>query len=73
MLFGAVNRLQSLMHDEMAAIIEAVPEFAAMYKIRRGGQRRCIEVMEGPGKGSNTRRCRPMRGAGMVSPLVLGV
>jgi hypothetical protein len=50
---AAVNRLQSsLMHEEMAAIIEAVPEFAARVQIRRGGQRRCIEVVDGPGAGS---------------------
>ena len=50
---AAVNRHQSaLMHDEMAAIIEAVDEFAAVTRIRSGGQRRCIEVTEGPGKGS---------------------
>src|SRR5580765_5997752 len=49
----AVDRRQAaLLHDEMAAIIEAVPEFAVMTKIRTGGQRRCIEVTEGPGKGS---------------------
>lgn len=50
---AAVNRLQSaLMFDEMAAIIEAVPEFAARVHIRRGGARRCIEVSDGPGVGS---------------------
>jgi phage terminase large subunit-like protein len=50
---AAVNRLQSsLMHEEMAAIIEAVPEFAARTRIRSGGQRRCIEVVEGAGDGS---------------------
>ena len=50
---AAVNRLQSsLMHEEMAAIVEAVPEFAARVQIRRGGQRRYIEVVEGPGAGS---------------------
>ena len=50
---AAVNRLQSsLMHGEMAAIIERVPEFAAVVNIRRGGQRRCIEVISGPGIGS---------------------
>ena len=40
------------MYDEMAAIIEAVPEFAAITRIRTGSQRRQIEVMFGPGKGS---------------------
>src|SRR5580765_8430688 len=50
---AAVNRLQSsLMHGEMAAIIERVPEFAWRVQIRRGGQRRCIEVVYGPGIGS---------------------
>jgi phage terminase large subunit-like protein len=50
---AAVNRLQSsLMFEEMAAIIEAVPDFAAICKIMRGGQRRCIEVTAGEGKGS---------------------
>jgi phage terminase large subunit-like protein len=50
---AAVNRLQSsLMHGEMSAIIERVPEFAAVVNIRRGGQRRCIEVISGPGIGS---------------------
>ena len=50
---AAVNRLQSsLMHGEMSAIIERVPEFAAVCNIRRGGQRRCIEVISGPGIGS---------------------
>ena len=49
----AVDRRQAaLMHDEMSAIIEAVPEFAVISKIRTGGQRRCIEVTQGPGKGS---------------------
>ena len=49
----AVDRRQaSLMYDEMAAIIEAVPEFAAITRIRTGSQRRQIEVMFGPGKGS---------------------
>jgi phage terminase large subunit-like protein len=49
----AVNRLQSsLMHEEMSAIIQAVPEFAAVTRIRSGGMRRCIEVTDGPGKGS---------------------
>ena len=34
---AAVNRLQSaLMHDEMVAIVEAVPEFAAVTRIRTG-------------------------------------
>ena len=50
---AAVNRQQaSLMYDEMAAIIELIPEFAAITKIRTGSQRRVIEVMAGPGKGS---------------------
>lgn len=50
---AAVNRLQSsLMHGEMSAIIERVPEFASRVNIRRGGQRRCIEVIAGPGVGS---------------------
>jgi phage terminase large subunit-like protein len=50
---AAVNRQQaSLMYDEMAAIIEAVPQFAVMTKIRTGSQRRQIEVMSGRGKGS---------------------
>jgi phage terminase large subunit-like protein len=50
---AAVNRLQSsLMHGEMAAIVEQVPEFAARCRIRRGGQRRCIEVTSGAGNGS---------------------
>src|SRR5262245_12217614 len=50
---AAVNRLQSgLMFQEMAAIIEAIPEFAARTHIRRGGLRRCIEVTHGPGAGS---------------------
>src|SRR4029077_20383600 len=50
---AAVNRQQSaLMHDEMTAIIEAVPEFGVITKIRTGSQRRQIEVLEGPGKGS---------------------
>ena len=68
MLFGAVDRRQaSLMYDEMAAIIEAVPEFAARTKIRTGGQRRCIEVVErSRARVRSTRRCRPMRGAAMA-------
>jgi len=50
---AAVNRQQSaLMHDEMAAIIEAVAEFAAVTRVRSGGQRRHIEVTGGKGKGS---------------------
>jgi phage terminase large subunit-like protein len=50
---AAVNRQQSaLMHDEMTAIIEAVPEFAAITRIKTGSQRRQIEVTAGPGKGS---------------------
>ena len=50
---AAVNRQQSaLMHDEMAAIIEAVDEFAAVTRVRSGGQRRHIEVTGGKGKGS---------------------
>ena len=50
---AAVNRQQSaLMHDEMTAIIEAVPEFAAVTRIKTGSQRRQIEVSAGPGKGS---------------------
>jgi len=50
---AAVNRLQSsLMHGEMAAIIERIPEFASRCNIRRGGQRRCIEVISGQGIGS---------------------
>jgi phage terminase large subunit-like protein len=50
---AAVNRLQSaLMHDEMVAILHAVPEFAVVTRVRSGGQRRCIEVTDGPGKGS---------------------
>ena len=50
---AAVNRLQSsLMHGEMSAIIERVPEFCSRVNIRRGGQRRCIEVIAGPGLGS---------------------
>jgi phage terminase large subunit-like protein len=50
---AAVNRLQSsLMHGEMSAIIERIPEFASRVNIRRGGQRRCIEVISGPGVGS---------------------
>jgi phage terminase large subunit-like protein len=50
---AAVNRLQSaLMHDEMVAIIEAVPVFAAMTRVRSGSQRRQIEVTDGPGHGS---------------------
>jgi phage terminase large subunit-like protein len=50
---AAVNRQQSaLMHSEMSAIIEAVPEFAAITRIKTGSQRRQIEVVEGPGKGS---------------------
>ena len=49
----AVNRQQAaLMYDEMVAIIESIDEFAAITKIRTGSQRRQIEVMEGPGKGS---------------------
>ena len=50
---AAVNRLQSgLMHAEMAAVIERIPEFASRVNIRRGGQRRCIEVISGPAVGS---------------------
>jgi phage terminase large subunit-like protein len=50
---AAVNRLQSaLMFDEMAAIVEAVPEFGVITRIRTGSQRRQIEVTDGPGKGS---------------------
>lgn len=50
---AAVNRLQSsLMHGEMSAIIERIPEFASRVNIRRGGQRRCIEVISGAGIGS---------------------
>jgi phage terminase large subunit-like protein len=50
---AAVNRQQSaLMHDEMTAIIEAVPEFAAITRIKTGSQRRQIEVTAGQGKGS---------------------
>src|SRR5262245_29555953 len=50
---AAVNRLQSsLMFEEMAAIVEAVPEFTARCYVRRGGQRRCFEVVAGDGVGS---------------------
>lgn len=50
---AAVNRLQSaLMHDEMVAIIEQVPAFAAITRVRSGSQRRQIEVTDGPGTGS---------------------
>ena len=50
---AAVNRPQaSLMFDEMVAIIQAVPEFGAIVRVRTGSMRRQIEVVEGPGKGS---------------------
>jgi phage terminase large subunit-like protein len=50
---AAVNRLQSaLLHDEMVAILEAIPEFASITRVRSGSQRRQIEVTEGPGRGS---------------------
>lgn len=50
---AAVDRRQaSLMFDEMAAIVEAVPEFGAIVRIRTGSQRRQIEVMDGPSIGS---------------------
>ena len=67
MLFGAVDRLQAaLMHDEMSAIIQAVPEFAAMTQDPHRRAAPLIEVMDGPGRVRNTRRYRPMRGAGTV-------
>jgi phage terminase large subunit-like protein len=50
---AAVDRRQSaLMFDEAVAIIEAVPEFAAMTRIKTGSQRRQIEVLAGQGAGS---------------------
>jgi phage terminase large subunit-like protein len=50
---AAVNRQQSsLMFDEMVAIIQAVPEFGSIVRVRTGSMRRQIEVVEGPGKGS---------------------
>ena len=62
---AAVNRRQSaLMFDEMVAIIEAVPEFAA-----RGADPHAAASGADRGDGRarararNTRRCRPMRGA----------
>jgi phage terminase large subunit-like protein len=51
---AAVNRLQSaLMFEEMAAIVERVPDLAALIHIRRGGQRRHMEVIAGDSIGSN--------------------
>lgn len=50
---GVDRRQAALIFNEMAAIIEAVAEFAAVARIKTGSQRRHIEVMDGPGKGSN--------------------
>jgi len=49
---GVDRRQAALMFDEMVAIIEVVPEFAAVARIKSGSQRRHIEVSDGPGKGS---------------------
>jgi phage terminase large subunit-like protein len=50
---AAVDRKQAaLMFDEAVAIIEQVPEFAAIAKIKTGSQRRQVEVTDGAGKGS---------------------
>jgi phage terminase large subunit-like protein len=50
---AAVDRRQAaLMFDEMVAIIEQVPEFASIVRIKTGSQRRQIEVIDGQGKGS---------------------
>jgi phage terminase large subunit-like protein len=50
---AAVDRRQAaLMFDEAVAIIEAVPEFAAVTRIKTGSQRRQVEVTAGLGVGS---------------------
>lgn len=50
---AAVDRRQAaLMFDEAVAIIEAVPQFAAVSRIKTGSQRRQVEVTAGLGTGS---------------------
>jgi phage terminase large subunit-like protein len=49
---GVDRRQAALMFDEMAAIIQAVPEFGAIVRVRTGSQRRQIEVTDGPSEGS---------------------
>lgn len=50
---GVDRRQAALIFNEMCAIIDLVPEFAAAVRIHTGAQRRHIAVIRGPGKGSN--------------------